>query len=301
MKIIATDLEFFRLIAAAGCCNLEQARKIYEPVSNNKWYHYKRVQRLEEEGYIIKRDDQTIELALRGAEAIGETKYRFRNTATKKSHIHVADIILSTRLKFVSNRDIRHQYNLNRRTYFKGGFEINDNLYLLYIINEETKINHIKQMHTELLINGTGKKLNRSIILFQKSQAIGMFGSDSHNQQELIVLPYSVGTHVLENYFEEEFQTILGEKIPKEAKPSAYPFADYETSEEYYTFLVLHDLVKRKALENYHKTPFPKKVNIICLESQAYMFSQFYNKINIITIEDEKLIKEDIKYAVNSK
>ena len=35
MKIIATDLEFFRLIATAGCCNLEQARKIYEPVSNN--------------------------------------------------------------------------------------------------------------------------------------------------------------------------------------------------------------------------------------------------------------------------
>lgn len=284
MKIIATDLEFFRLIATAGCCNLEQARKIYEPVSNNQWYHYKRVQRLTSEGFVLKRN-QIIELSLRGAELIGETKYRFRNPESRKNHAQIADLILSTNFRFVSSREVRRQYNINRITYFKGGLEINDKLYLLYIINNDITATYLKKMQAELIANGT-LKLDRSIILFKEPVMIGFFDVDPFMQQELIMLPYSAGIQFIDKYFKEEFQSILYEKIPKVAKPSTCLFADYETSEEYYTFLVLHDLVKQKALENYIKSPFQIPINIICLESQIYLYLHLFPKVNFKIIEN---------------
>ena len=75
IKLTEYDKNLFRLIAISGTCTLEQARQVYKPFSNNQWYHYKRIQRLEENGYLINKFIS--ELTKRSAEIIGEAKYAF--------------------------------------------------------------------------------------------------------------------------------------------------------------------------------------------------------------------------------
>ena len=128
MQITERDLELFKLLSASGVCTLEQARKVYD---GSKWYHYKRIDRLCKAGYLLKRGSY-IELAKEGAETVGDSKYRFRHDDLRKIHSEVANIALLFGESFISSRQLRKQYGLNRRNHFKGELlldEINEWIY----------------------------------------------------------------------------------------------------------------------------------------------------------------------------
>lgn len=128
MQLTERDLELFKLLSASGVCTLEQARKVYD---GSKWYHYKRIDRLCKAGYLLKRGSY-IELAKEGAETVGDSKYRFRHDDLRKIHSEVANIALLLGESFISSRQLRKQYGLNRRNHFKGELlldEINEWIY----------------------------------------------------------------------------------------------------------------------------------------------------------------------------
>ncbi len=260
---------------------MEQARQIYKPFSDNQWYHYKRIQRLEETGYLIKRG-KYLELSKRSAEITGETKYRFRNDDVRELHAEIADIILSLGLDFVSNRQLRTEYGLNRKTYFKGAVIINGYYYFLYLLSDKPSSQYIGGIRSELKTYSASGITRKAIVFAPTPTAMSMFGDDSCRQDELFLLPYPSGLNLLNNYFTPETQEYLKSLFPN-AVTSRYPFANYETVTQYITILVLNDIAKRNALTAYYKSPQqPKPVSIICLESQRQLFASHYPKAKLI-------------------
>lgn len=285
IKLTEYDENLFRLISTTGTCTLEQARQIYKPFSNNQWYHYKRIQRLEENGYLIKRSSY-LELTKRSAEIIGETKYRFRHDGVREIHAEIADIVLSLGLDFISNRQLRTEYGLNRKTYFKGAVIINGYYYFLYLLGDKPSVQHIGGIRSELKTYSSSGITRKAIVFAPTPTAMSIFGDDSCKQDELFLLPYPSGLTLLNNYFTPETEDYLNSLFPN-AVTSRYPFANYETISQYVTILVLNDIAKRNALTGYFKSPHqPKPVTIICLESQKQLFASHYPKAKLITLPE---------------
>lgn len=285
IRLTEYDKNLFRLIAISGTCTLEQARQVYKPFSNNQWYHYKRIQRLEENGHLIKRGSY-LELTKRSAEIIGETKYRFRHDGVREAHAEITDIVLSLGLDFVSNRQLRTEYSLNRKTYFKGAVIIDGYYYFLYLLSDKPSSQHIGGIQAELRTYSSSGITRKAIVFAPTPTAMSMFGDDSCRQDELFLLPYPSGLNLLNNYFTPETQEYLKSLFPN-AVTSRYPFANYETISQYVTILVLNDIAKRNALTGYFKSPHqPKPVTIICLESQKQLFASHYPKAKLITLPE---------------
>jgi len=288
IKLTEYDKSLFKLIATSGTCTLEQARQVYKPFSNNQWYHYKRVQRLEENGYLIKRGTY-LELTKKSAETIGETRYRFRHDGIRELHAEIADIVLSLGLDFVSNRQLRTECGLNRKTYFKGAVIINGYYYFLYLLSDKPTSQHIGGIRSELKTYAASGITRKSIIFAPTPTAMSMFGNDSCKQDELFLLPYPSGLNLLNNFFTPETEEYLNSLFPNTVT-SRYPFANYETVSQYLTILVLNDIAKRNALTSYYKSPHqPKPVSIICLESQRQLFASQYPQAKLIIFPEINL------------
>lgn len=286
IKITEYDKSLFKLIAASGVCTLGQARAIYKSFSNNQWYHYKRVQRLEKDAYLIKRGHY-LELTKRSAEIIGETRYRFRNESVRELHAEIADIVLSLGLNFISNRQLRNDFGLNRKTYFKGAVIINSYYYFLYLLSEEPSTQHINGIRSELKIYSTSGIARKAIVFAPTQTAMALFGDNSCKQDELLLLPYPSGLNLLNNFFTPETEEYLKSLFPG-AIPSRQPFANYETASQYITILVLNDIAKKSALTGYFIAPYQKKpVSIICLESQKQLFTSQYPKARFIFFPEQ--------------
>ena len=284
IKLTEYDENLFRLIATTGTCTLEQARQVYKPFSNNQWYHYKRIHRLEN-GYLIKRGSY-LELTKKAAEIIGETRYRFRHEGVRELHAEIADIVLSLGLDFISNRQLRAEFNLNRKTYFKGAVVIDGYYYFLYLLGDKPSVQHIGGIRSELKAYSASGIARKAIVFAPTPTAMSMFGDDSCRQNELFLLPYPSGLNLLNNYFTLETEQYLNSLYPN-AVTSRYPFANYETISQYVTILVLNDIAKRNALTAYFKSPRqPKPVSIVCLESQNQLFASHYPKAKLITLPE---------------
>lgn len=291
IKLTEHDKVLFNLIAVSGTCTLEQARQIYHPFSNNQWYHYKRIQRLEENGYLIKRGS-FLELTKQSAEIIGETKYRFRHDSVRELHAEIADIVLSLGLDFVSNRQLRREYGLNRKTHFKGAVTINGYYYFTYLLGDKPTLQHLNSIRAELRTYSASGIARKSIIFAPTPTAMSMFGNDPCKQDELFLLPYPSGVNLLNKYFTPETEEYLN-SLFQNAENSRYPFANYETPTQFITILVLNDIAKRNALEGYFKSPYkPKPVSIICLESQKQLFSSQYPKAQLIIFPETIINRE---------
>jgi hypothetical protein len=65
------DIQLLEFISKTGVCTISQAKELYG--AENKWYHYKRVERLEADRYVIKRG-KYIELSSKGADTVGQKK-----------------------------------------------------------------------------------------------------------------------------------------------------------------------------------------------------------------------------------
>lgn len=282
INISDSDIKLFQLIAASGTCTMDQAKTIY---NGSKWYHYKRIQRLEDERYLLKRG-KYLELTKRSAEIIGETKYRFRHDGVRELHAEIADIVLSLGLDFVSNRQLRSEYGLNRKTYFKGAVIINGYYYFIYLLSEKPSTQYIGGVRSELKTYSSSGITRKSVVFAPTPTAMALFGDDSCKQDELFVLPYPSGLNLLNKFFTPETEDYLNSLFPG-AVSSRQPFANFETVSQYITVLVLNDIAKRNALSGYFKSPYQlKPVSIVCLESQKQLFSSHYPQARFVTFPE---------------
>ncbi len=296
IELTDSDINLFRLIATTGCCTVAQASKIYN--ADNKWYHYKRVQRLRTNGYLAKKSTY-LELTSKSAEVIGENKYRFRNPDMRETSIELSEIVLAAQLEFISNRTLRTLYNLNRKTFFKGAFPFGGKQYFLYIMSEDAKANYYGQVQAELKLLSVSNIAPHAVIFAPNPKVMAAFGVGTFHQKELFLLPYPTGLNLFVNFFSPLIQEYVKSFIPNGAVISTHPHAHYETVASYYTILILNDLAKRSALDAYYYLGQQKPVTIICLESQQELFSKHYPQAKIIALSDIKIYEKEKLNANN--
>lgn len=275
MRLTARDFELIKLLSASGVCTLEQARQVYD---ESRWYHYKRIDLLCKAGYLLKRGSY-IELAKQGAELIGESKYRFRHDELREIHSEVANIALVLGDSFVSSRQLRNQYGLNRRNHFKGAILHEDKYYFVYLLGEKSTRQYIASVKHEIRSIASARITDCAIVFALSPESMAMFEVDSCRLQELLLLPYPAGIDMLSEHWNFNID------IPGAVK-SNKPFAHYEAEDCYITLLTLNDLVKRTALDAYFQLSPSKPVRIICLPKQQKFFANLYPKAEVVPIKE---------------
>jgi hypothetical protein len=277
MVITERDKNLFALILKTGTCTITQTKKVF---GDTKWYHYKRIAQLVDAGYLLKRGSY-LELTKRGAECMGDSRYRFRHDELREFHAEIAEIVLKLKYPFVSNRDIRKTYGLDRRTFFKGGIQHGKKLYVLYVLSEKSTRQQINTIKTELKLLATTGVCEQAIVLAPTPEIMAVFQIDSHPINELLLLPSTYGIDWVNTYLDIAPEILS--RFP-EAKPTNKPYAHYETKDFLITFLVLNDIVKRYTLAAYQELGMTKPVKILCLPKQQKLFLREYPKAEIITI-----------------
>lgn len=238
-----------------------------------------------------------MELTSKSAEIIGETKYRFRNSDVRESSIELSEIVLAAQLEFISNRTIRSQYNLNRKTFFKGAFTFANKRYFLYLLGENNRANYYGQIKAELKLLSVANIAPHAVIFAPNPKVMAAFSTGTFHQKELFLLPYPTGLNLFINFFGPQVQNYIKSFIPDGAVISNHPHAHFETVANYYTILILNDLAKRSSLDAYFFLGQQKPVIIICLESQQELFSKQYPQANIIALSDIKIYEKEKLYA----
>lgn len=278
-----TDKALFNLIAISGICTYEQAAQLFP---KDGGYHYKRIQKLVKEGYLIKRG-RCLELTKSSSELIGTQKYRFFSDDVRKEHIEVTNIALSG-LQIKSNREIRNEFGLNRKTHFKGAIVHEGIYYLFYMLPEQPTKQYISFIKTELKTYSSEGFSRHSVIFVTTTTAMSMFTAEDCKQEELFLLSYPQGLTYLQSYFSPLTQQYLKSFMPRAVK-SKSPFANYEDDKYYYTVMTLNDLAKRYYLSSYYKSSvMDRPVKILCLESQVNLFTAIFPKAELIVLSDER-------------
>jgi hypothetical protein len=275
--LIDKDIELLRFISKTGVCTLAQAKQVYG--ADNKWYHYKRIQRLEEDRYVIKRG-KYIELSSKGAETVGQKKYYFRRNDIRETHAEMAHITLSLKgFEILSNRAVREEYGLNRKTHFKNVL-IHEGLYhFIYLLTDNPTRKLINGIKSELRTLASSGIARHSIVFAPTPTAMAAFGVDGCKQDQLFLLPYPSGVDLLKSHFTNPIKI----NAPRTRKP----FADYEAESHYIAVLTLNNLARRQALAAYFETHHTKPVVIYCLESQLELFSYQYPRAKLRRVVPE--------------
>lgn len=251
------------MIDISGACSLGQAKKIY---SGNKWYHYKRIQRLVEAGYLIKRSGY-VELTSKGAEMIGSKKLRFNKEMGVSSRFEIANIALALKNhSILSSREVREEYNLYRKTLFKNVLVCNNLYYFIYLLPEDPAAVLINSIKSELKSFSSSIMARHSIVFAPTLSAMAKFGIADCKQNELLLLPYPSGLDLINTYLGKALD------LPRVNKP----FADYETEDYCIAVLTLNNIARRYALNAYFAVGSDKPVKILCLSSQVEIFSNIY-------------------------
>lgn len=283
LVITDRDIALFNLISISGTCTIEQAAKIFEKPGG---YHYKRIQKLCEEGYLIKRG-RYLELTTASSKIIGSSKYRFISDITRETRAEVVNIAQSG-LTIIPSRELRIQYGLNRKTYFKGAIEYKGLNYFFYLLTEQPSKQLINFIKSELRTYSSSGICRHAVVFAPTPTAMGMFTVDHCKQNELFLLPYPAGLSYLHTFFSESMQEYVKSLMPQAVK-SKMPFANYETPFCYYSVMVLNDIAKRSYLQAYYQSPAQDKpVKIICLESQKLLFANIFSQTELIVIPEEK-------------
>lgn len=265
------DIELLKFIGKIGVCTIGQAKELYG--SGNKWYHYKRVQRLQENKFIIKRG-KYIELSGKGADVVGEKKYYFRRNEIRETHAEIAHIALAFKdFEILSSREVREEFGLNRKTYFKNVLVHEGLYYFIYLLSENPTKKSINGIKSELKTLASSGIARQSIVFAPTPTAMAAFGVDGCKQDQLFLLPYPSGVDLLKSH--------LTNPIKINAPRTRKLFADHEAETHYVAILTLNNLARRQALAAYFEIGHIKPVVIYCLESQLEVFSYQYPKAKL--------------------
>ena len=290
MLIQEDDIRLFRIISIGGVCTIEQSKTIYS--GRAEYYHYLRVRRLVEDGYLDKHG-KYLELTGKSSSLIGETKYRFRNEGQKPLQCEISKIVMGmTEVETVSNRKLRNKYSLDRRTNFKGAFVLNQEEYFFYFLPSKTSLQLATFIKSELRTLSIGGICRKSIIFVSNPETMKFFSGDDSKQVELLLLPYPGGVEILNSFYSSANQGYLATLMPG-AVATKMPFANYESPDCYYTILILNDIAKRSTLAAYYESPGQKRpVKIICLDTQKTLYTNKYPRAEIISIQESKFRKK---------
>lgn len=271
------DIQLLEFISKTGVCTISQAKELYG--AENKWYHYKRVERLEADRYVIKRG-KYIELSSKGADTVGQKKFYFRRNEIRESHAELAYLALELKdFEILSNRSVREEYGLNRKTHFRSVLVHEGLYYFVYLLTEAPNSWLVNGIKAELRTLASSGIARHSIVFAPTPTAMAVFGVDGCKQDQLFLLPYPSGVDLLKSHFTNPIKI----NAPKTRKP----FADYEAETQYITNLILNNLARRQALAAYFETHHTKPVVIYCLESQLELFSYQYPRAKLHRVVPE--------------
>lgn len=285
-EITDKDREVLLLIDKAGVVSFSQIKGIY----GSSWYPYKRTSVLLKRGYIKKDKDGCYILTPKGAAVIGKTTYRIRNGTLKKKRLEVTDIIQGlSKWNRIPVREVIHKYSLNRGIMFQATIEKDGREYAVYVLSPKTHQDTIKRIMAEMKYCATFTKMTRSIIFVppKSNELLSYFDKHTCDQDEIFILPYPRSIPVLNEYFDNDIQHFLVSLMPEDAKLTSYQYADYETPERLFTYLVLPDIVKIEALKIHLAVNPSKKPTIICLQSQQKYYSSLFPATEFILLEEK--------------
>lgn len=294
MNLKDRDYELLKLLSKTGAVTYEQVQQIY----GTKNYHYHRLARLEEAGYLLK-TRKYVRITGKGASAVGCELTRI-SPYMLGHYSKFAELIMNLKnYEAIPQKDLRQKYQMERRNNYQGGLRCNLGEYFVYILTERVTRNKMVYIKTEIdhlavfkqLSPQEAKDLRGVILLTTSPQLLDDFPVADYRTLEVMLLPYPDGIEILDSWADDTYHQYLRSLIPKPNAVSLRPFAHYETPDSYHVFLMINDLNKKYRLASYFRANAnieskaePKPVYIYCFEEQAEYFARQFPYAFIQTV-----------------
>ncbi len=273
MELTERDYSLLELISKSGAVSNEQVKQLYG--SPNK-YHIKRLDKLSSEGY-ISRKNGFVTLKIKGLKAVGiNSKPKKPKDFIVQKKAEMAELFFR-----MEGWDIVFAKEFKEKTGFYKGARIeavistDDYTFGIYHLHSKIpKANTLTVYLNE--INSLPQKtyVDRAVIFCHPECAdIIINRLDKPTVGELLLLPYPRGMRLIENRYNDYFESILREKYPGIKKgTSSMNFADYTWSTPdgsyYISDLLTGDAIKYHHLDNFYNNKLAvsldKKIIIIC-------------------------------------
>lgn len=292
-KLTERDIQILDALIKCGTLTTEQIKKIFK----TSCYHYKRINALAERGYLIRTGKGKIfvQITPSGAKALAEvsgredTPIRMREEWQLEQRANIADILIELDKEiwyFMSSREIKRAKGISNSAYINSYISSNGKGYAIYILSDDPHkhtVRNIKNELDRLIEHG----INKAIIFYTSREGIQKFGQyKSKIINELLILPYPYGLTLLNSI--QKIDHLIRNKF-KGFVPSNRPFVDYEKDNTLISILIYNDIIKKELLAEYIKHTQEKEnkeIIIVCLESQAKVFSRQFPGIEQFVIPD---------------
>jgi hypothetical protein len=291
-RLTERDLQLLEAVIKCGVISSKQAQEIYG-VDN---YHYKRISKLVDRGYLI-RTGRHIQATPLGAKVFCDisgqednlTPVRIREPWQRKQKENVARIYFGLKnWHFMTSREIKKEKGISNSAFINCYVSNNGKGYAVYMLSSDPKKSTVRGIKSELdrLIE---HGISKAIIFCPKPESMRKFGTYSGRSiNELLLLPFPFGLNLLNSM--ESLNQIIQNKFHGFI-PSNRPFADYEKGNTLVSVLIYNDLVKKEHLADYlsyTKKREGREIIIACLESQAAQFAAQFPGVKQHVIPDPK-------------
>lgn len=287
-ELTKRDIKVLKFISITGTATTKQIQKIFQ----SSWYHYKRLKVLETKGY-IRRDGTYLHLTKKGRQVVGCTEPWVRKDWQKEWGTKINDIILevSDSFTFLSSRETKAQYGLNRASKLNGLLTNGVKNYVIYLLHANPHAQRVQAIKREITKHVAATNLQRVIVFASSPKAMKKFGDNDCGAYELLLLPYPAGARLLSDMSNPEVDEYIRNLLPG-AVPVSAPFADYLAGDTYISVLVLNDLVRRARLKDYFSWDLEKKpVLIVCLQDQLNLLKNLYPDAEFAVLPNRFLVK----------
>ncbi|MDN5363974.1 MAG: hypothetical protein PWQ91_1035 [Eubacteriales bacterium] len=277
------DREFLNLIGRYGYITMEHAKAFF----GTKHYHWHRIKRLEEDGYIIRDRKGFIRLGPYGRDLVGiEMGVRLsspQQLARRLEQVEVDIYLRNLPVKWdwvpsfiVKKEDPSAYPNFCK---FHGLLQNREAVYLVYLLASRPRKRTINQIKIELdRFNRSGY---RKAIVFCKSPFVmELFGYSFLGLEELHLLPYPHGTKLLifllPGTVQELGRILFGEIVIGE-NPQADFTVTMDGRKTDIWFLGTNDVTKLNRLKSYLRINYAgitgvRRNAVLCLEQQRQRY-----------------------------
>lgn len=301
---IPKDRRILERLSVFGAMTGKQIGKFCD----STWYHYKCIQKLLKQGYIVRRG-RYYEITGKGARSVGRDSPRLRHKHQKSSKVVVADIVQALDgWGFVPGYKFKRKFNLNRSSPLAGVLSRYGFHYGLYVLPKRPSAITVGRLRGEAKEMFEKTKVDRIVVVCFDSRAEAALmapaakdkaeGKDSEKSdvrklwvgiKEVIAVTSPAETALLEGYCSPGFNELLLRQFPG-AQPSKRPFADYVWRDGYLSVLVVNDLLRRGVLAGYLKHAAAReqrRVVVVCLESQLEKLRELFPRASFAVLADD--------------
>lgn len=295
MELTQRDYSLLELISKSGAVNNSQVKQLYG--SPNK-YHIKRLDKLSKEGY-ISRKNGFVTLKVKGLEAVGiKSKPKKPNDFIVRKKAEMAELFFRMEgWDIVFAKEFKKATNFYKGARIEAVISADDYRFGVYHLHSKIPkantltiyLNEIDSLHKKTYVD-------RAVIFCHPECAdIIIKRLDKPTVKELLLLPYPRGMRLIENRYNDYFESILREKYPGIKKgTSSMLFADYTWSTPdgsyYISDLLTGDAIKTYHLDTHYSNKLAaslnKKIIIICTFAKYAETKKKYPKAIIDVMTD---------------